>query len=174
MYARIIRMMALAGLLLLLAAPADAGTFSLVEAQRTANPFLRLTGARELSPAIGLWRVRTSEVQQLSRAGLVRLAEPERRLVPAAEKVDPLLGDEWWLAPVGAPQVVATGPGVPVVVVDTGLDLTHPEFAQRANTSALNTQSVVDTSTDFHGTAVFPGFTFLIDVHYHLTVTDEE
>jgi subtilisin family serine protease len=154
MYARMIGMMALAGLLLLVAAQAHAGTFSLVEAQRPANPFLRLTGARELSPVIGLWRVRTSEVRQLRRAGLVRLAEPERRLVPAAKTVDPLLGDEWWLAPIGATQVVAPGPGVPVVVVDTGLDLTHPEFAQRANTSPLNTQSVVDTSTDFHGTAV--------------------
>src|SRR5262245_3592736 len=154
MYARTTRMMTLAGLLLLLAAPARAGTLSLVEARPAATPFLQLTGARELSAPVGLWRVKTSEVRQLRRAGLVRLAEPERRLVPQAGTVDPLLGDEWWFAPVGASQVVAPGPGVPVAVVDTGLDLTHPEFAQRPNTTPLNTQSVVDTTSDFHGTAV--------------------
>jgi Subtilase family len=148
------RMMAVAALFLLLSAPAQAGTFSLVEARRAADPFLKLTGARELSAAIGLWRVQASELPSLRRARLVRLAEPERPLAPAAETVDPLVGDEWWLGPVGATQVVAPGPGVPVVVVDTGLDLTHPEFAQRPDTAALNTQNVVNTTSDFHGTAV--------------------
>src|SRR5207247_1594684 len=85
MYARMTRMMTLVGLLLLLAAPAQAGTFSLVEARRAADPFLRLTGAPELAAGIGLWRVKTNEVRQLRKAGLVRLAEPERRLVPSAQ-----------------------------------------------------------------------------------------
>ena len=30
----------------------------------------------------------------------------------------------------------------------------HPEFAQRANTTALNTQNVADSLSDYHGTAV--------------------
>ena len=38
-------------------------------------------------------------------------------------------------------------------MVDTGLDLSHPEFKDRPNTTALNSQSVV-SSEDVHGTAV--------------------
>jgi Subtilase family len=149
-------MMTLAGMLLLLlsAAPARSGTFSLVEVGPGTVPFLRLTGAEELSPSIGLWRVPTRAVRQLRDAGLVRLAEPERRVFPARQRVDPLLAGEWWLTAVGATRVVAPGPGVPVAVVDTGLDLQHPEFAQRADTTALNTQNVANTLSDYHGTAV--------------------
>ena len=68
--------------------------------------------------------------------------------------IDPLLDDEWWLAPVGATSLSAPGPGVPVAVIDTGVDFTHPEFAARPETRSLNPQSVVDTLSDFHGTAV--------------------
>jgi subtilisin family serine protease len=50
--------------------------------------------------------------------------------------------------------VDASGPGVPVTVVDSGVDLTHPEFAHRSNSSPLNVQSLADTPEDFHGTAV--------------------
>jgi hypothetical protein len=41
-----------------------------------------------------------------------------------------------------------------VTVIDTGVDLSHPEFAGRPNTFALGPQSVTDSSEDFHGTAV--------------------
>jgi subtilisin family serine protease len=95
-------------------------------------------------------------VRGLRHANLVRLAERDRRLSPAraAADPDPLLQNEWWLADVGATQVAPPGPGVPVVVIDTGLDFSHPEFAVRPETTALNQQSVADSSTDFHGTAV--------------------
>jgi len=147
-------MMTLAGMLLLFAGPARAASLSLVEVRPGAIPFLRLTGAQELSPSIGLWRVPTREVRQLRHARLVRLAEPERRLAPTQRRDDPLLLNEWWLAVVGATKVVAPGPGVPIAVIDTGIDVSHPEFAGRPDTTALNTQSVVDTGRDFHGTAV--------------------
>jgi hypothetical protein len=149
-------MMILAGVLLLSAAPAQAAYFSLVEVGPAAVPFLRLTGAEELSPSIGLWRVPASALSQLQRARLVHLAEPDRRLTPAqaADDHDPLLQNEWWLADVHATEVAPPGPGVPVVVIDTGLDFSHPEFAGRPETAALNPQSVVDSSEDFHGTAV--------------------
>ena len=148
--------MVLAGLLLLWAAPAQAARFTLVEVRPAAVPFLRLTGAEELSPSIGLWRVPASAVSRLRKARLLRLAAPDRRLEPAraAADPDPLLQNEWWLADVGAMQVAPPGPGVPVVVIDTGVDFSHPEFAGRPDTAGLNPQSVVDTSTDFHGTAV--------------------
>jgi Subtilase family len=146
--------MALAAALLLATAPARAARFSLVEARPVATPFLRLTGARELSSSVGIWRVRNRDVQRLRRAGLVRAVEPERRLSVESRAIDPLLEDEWWLASIGANGVSAPGPGVPVAIIDTGLDVAHPEFAARANTTLLNTQSVVDTLADYHGTAV--------------------
>jgi subtilase family protein len=147
-------MIALAAACLLLAAPARGSDFTVVEARPGATPYLRLTGARALSPSIGLWRVRSADVRRLARAGLVRGAEPERRLVSDATAGDPLLDNEWWLASVGATQVSAPGPGVPVAIVDTGLDFTHPEFVQRPDTASLNTQDDNDTIGDFHGTAV--------------------
>ena len=45
------------------------------------------------------------------------------------------------------------GPGVPVTVIDAGLDMTHPEFASRPNTTVLNQQTVVGQDEE-HGTAV--------------------
>jgi hypothetical protein len=49
---------------------------------------------------------------------------------------------------------VAPGPGVPVSIIDTGVDLTHPEFAGRPNTIALGPQVLTNSEEDFHGTAV--------------------
>ena len=68
--------------------------------------------------------------------------------------MDPLADGEWWLASVGATSVAAPGPGVPVAVIDTGVDFTHPEFVARPDTRSLNAQSTVDTLGDYHGTAV--------------------
>src|SRR6059058_4405509 len=56
--------------------------------------------------------------------------------------------------PVSITSTGTPGPGVPVDVIDTGLDFSHPEFAARPDTTGLNTQSVVDSREDFHGTAV--------------------
>ena len=38
-------------------------------------------------------------------------------------------------------------------MLDTGLDVAHPEFVGRPNTTVLGTQSLADTRTEFHGTA---------------------
>jgi hypothetical protein len=125
------------------------------------EPLLRGAGGEEISPSLSMWRVRTTEAQRLlpalRRAGIVSLVQPERLLIRAGTQrtaVDPLVSAEWWLADVGADRAVAPGPGVPVTVIDTGIDLTHPEFAGRPNTTALNSQRVTDSSDDFHGTAV--------------------
>ena len=118
-------------------------------------PFLQVAGAEELSPSIRLWRLDSALVPQLRRAGLLRLAQPERRLAPALVRaVDPLQSTEWWMANVGADSAQPPGPGVPVTVIDTGIDVTHPEFAGRPDTTALNTQVVTNSAEDFHGTAV--------------------
>jgi hypothetical protein len=155
-YARIAGIIALvaSALLVATAAPAQASRFSLVEARPAATPYLRLTGGHEVSRPLGIWRVDVRDARRLQRAGLVRATEPERRLRVESSAIDPLADGEWWLASVGATSVAATGPGVPVAVVDTGIDLTHPEFVARAETRSLNAQSTVDTLGDYHGTAV--------------------
>jgi len=66
---------------------------------------------------------------------------------------DPLQGQEWWLADIGADKVAPPGPGVPITIVDSGVDPTHPEFAGRPNTTFLNDQTVTGVE-EFHGTAV--------------------
>lgn len=73
----------------------------------------------------------------------------------AAARVDadPLAGQQWWLASVGADRATPPGPGIPIAIVDTGVDASHPEFAARPNTTFLNAQTVSGRE-EFHGTAV--------------------
>jgi hypothetical protein len=125
-----------------------------------ASPVLRRAGGTELAPSVGVWRVPTASARKilpsLRRAGLVRLVQPERTMQRAYAKVtpDPLTSTQWWRADVKADQSEPPGPGKPVTIVDTGIDLAHPEFAGRPDTAALNTQRVTDSRDDFHGTAV--------------------
>jgi subtilisin family serine protease len=66
---------------------------------------------------------------------------------------DPLQEQEWWLARIGADPAAAPPAGVPITVVDSGVDPTHPEFAGRPNTTFLNDQTV-DGVGEYHGTIV--------------------
>ena len=66
---------------------------------------------------------------------------------------DPLQAQEWWLSHVGADRATPPGPGVPLTVVDSGVDTTHPEFAGRPSTTVMDDQTVVG-SEEWHGTAV--------------------
>lgn len=61
--------------------------------------------------------------------------------------------NEWWIPVVRSDQAVPPGPGKPLTIIDTGVDMAHPEFASRPSTTVLNAQS---TSNQFeeHGTAV--------------------
>jgi subtilisin family serine protease len=117
----------------------------------------RAAGGTELAHELRIWRVPSYAVADLRRAGVVRISREERLLPTLGTTVqlatDPLVPFEWWRAAVGADQVDPPGPGKPVTVVDSGLDLTHPEFATRPNTTALNPQTTSDADED-HGTAV--------------------
>ena len=83
----------------------------------------------------------------------VRGIAGERPAVVAAPATDPLSGNEWWRAVIGADVAVPPGPGKPVTIVDSGLDVSHPEFAGRPETTLLNRQTVRDEEDD-HGTEV--------------------
>ena len=47
----------------------------------------------------------------------------------------------WWLAAIGADKAEAPGAGVPLTIVDRGVDLSQPPFAGRPGTAALNDQT---------------------------------
>jgi subtilisin family serine protease len=66
---------------------------------------------------------------------------------------DPLEPQEWWLAHVGADPAAAPGPGVPITIVDSGTDPTHPDFAGRPSTTFLNEQTTFGRE-EYHGTMV--------------------
>ena len=124
-----------------------------------AAPLLRAAGGVLLSSDLRLWRVprsaMTTIVGRLDRAGLVRTLEPDRTLAPASAPTftDPLFPSEWWRNVVGADAAEAPGPGKPVTVVDSGLDINHPEFAGRPNTTLLGPQNLLGED-EWHGTAV--------------------
>ena len=105
-----------------------------------------------------IWRLPTGTAQRLLPAllarGVVQAVEPDRPVTLLRAEADPLASLEYWRPLVGADRVAPPGPGKAVTVLDTGIDLAHPEFAGRANTSVLGTQSLADTRTEFHGTAV--------------------
>ena len=78
-------------------------------------------------------------------AGALAVAQPP--------SPDPLSADEWWRAAVGLADLTPPGPGIPVTVVDSGIDVAHPEFAGRPNTETLNPQEPAPVGGE-HGTAV--------------------
>ena len=116
----------------------------------------RRAGGTELVHELGIWRVPAAGVARLRSAGVLRIDEPEHLLVKtraAVEATDPLVPTEWWRPAIGADLVDAPGPGKPVTIVDSGLDITHPEFADRPNTVLMNRQTTSEGDED-HGTEV--------------------
>lgn len=122
-------------------------------------------GARLVSATLDIWAVPTrsiiGDLPRLERLGLLRAVEPVRRVARLRgvrpplpfSLADPLVATEWWRATVRADAATPPGPGVPVTVIDSGLDLTHPEFAGRPDTVTLNEQATTGAEEE-HGTAV--------------------
>ncbi|MGZ4381642.1 MAG: S8 family peptidase [Gaiellaceae bacterium] len=156
------RLAVLAALFALCAAPAQAARGPmLVELNGASGAFaLQASGGTLVSPSLRLWKVpgaaATRLVPRLRAAGTIRAVEPDRLLLrPYAQReaTDPLVANEWWIPAIGAGSAVPPGPGIPVTVIDAGLDMTHPEFANRPNTTVLNQQTLVGEE-EAHATAV--------------------
>jgi hypothetical protein len=119
----------------------------------------RASGGVLLGASPPIWRVPTRSarllVPRLVARGLLLVAAPDRTLASDGHIAagDPLLPQEWWLPRVGADRVEPPGPGRPLTIVDTGLDVTHPDFARRPDTATLNEQTLA-AEGEFHGTAV--------------------
>jgi hypothetical protein len=131
-------------------------------APRSADAVLRDAGAEQIAPQLRVWKLSgpraAATVERLRARHALRAVEPNRTLSLPARAAwppsDPLSGRQWWVAAVRANEATPPGPGVPVTDVDTGLDLSHPEFAARPNTVALNVQTTTGNDIEAHGTAV--------------------
>ncbi len=124
-----------------------------------AAPLLR-AGATVVSAELRLYRVPAAaaprlEAQLRARHALAA-AGPDRPLPQAAvqdAQPDPLEPDEWWRSAIGIDGLTPPGPGIPVTIVDSGVDLQHPEFLGRPDTVPLNPQEPAPLGGQ-HGTAV--------------------
>lgn len=149
-------LIALLALFFVTAAPAGAELVQLNPAHAEEGARLaRNAGGSELARELGIWRVPGYAVADLKRAGVVRLSRPERLLKTTAQfqATDPLVPLEWWRHVVGADSQEAPGPGKAVTVIDSGVDMSHPEFADRPNTTLLNEQTTSEED-EGHGTEV--------------------
>ncbi|HVM69417.1 MAG TPA: S8 family serine peptidase [Gaiellaceae bacterium] len=125
------------------------------------EPLLRRAGGRPLSPELGLWLLRGRDaarvVAPLERMGALRFAERSRRRDAAVRFTDPLAtpGVAYHFALIGADRAEPPGPGFPITVLDSGIDLGNPDFAGRADTFTLNPQAVASTEPEeYHGTEI--------------------
>jgi hypothetical protein len=124
---------------------------------------LAARGARLLSPGLGLWRVPSRSApdvaERLRLIGALRYVEPDGPVYATSHLTsgDPLAAPDlgWHLYRIGADRAEPPGPGVPITVLDVGLDLNHAEFRSRPHTALLNEQHVPSLqSGDYHGTFV--------------------
>jgi hypothetical protein len=142
---------------------------TLVELDRVraadAAPTLRRADGVVIAPALALWRLPSWTAQRvlpgLIRRGLIRSVTPD---VPVGtdprnangflgQFTDPLSSSEWWPSHVGVQSWIGPGPGVPLTMIDSGVDLSHEEFLGRPNTFALSPQSFDARDEELHGTA---------------------
>jgi subtilisin family serine protease len=109
---------------------------------------------------LNLWKLPARDagrtLRMLRGSNSVASFEPEvtyasnLSLIPRS---DPLLSQEWWRSAIGAEHMTPPGPGVPVSLIDSGIDLQHPEFVGRPNLTTLNSQEPQPFG-GVHGTAV--------------------
>jgi len=132
-------------------------------APAAAETVLRSVGAEPIGPQLRVWRLdgpgTTTAIARLRRLHALRAVEPDqafqaRPALAAWPPSDPLSAQQWWVQAIGANAAVPPPAGVPVTDVDTGLDFSHPEFAGRPNTVALNAQTTTGNEDEAHGTAV--------------------
>jgi Subtilase family len=134
---------------------AAASTGYLVQVQPGSAALARAAGATPVVASLRIWRADAPALAALRRAGAVQSVQPDRQLFEDAAPAlgEPLAPTEWWRSVVGADAAPAAGPGKPVTIVDSGVDVTHPEFASRPNTTMMNDQSLLFDEDD-HGTEV--------------------
>jgi subtilisin family serine protease len=141
-------------------ASADAALVAL-EPSAAAERLVGSAGGEQVSARLGIWELRGSAaarlVPRLERLGALRYAEPARARGALVRFTDPLSTPElgYHLYAVGANGAEPPGPGFPITIIDSGIDLAHPDFAGRPDTVSLNPQLVEPSfPAEYHGTAV--------------------
>jgi hypothetical protein len=145
------------------ASPSGAGPATLVQLTKAGasaeTASLDRAGAEEIDAKLRLWRLQpglaATAVPALRARHALVFAQKERtyRVAATTDTPDPLQADEWWLSQIGVSGLTSPGPGVPVTIVDSGLDVDHPEFLGRPDTVTLNAQEPAPLGGE-HGTSV--------------------
>ena len=126
-----------------------------------AERLVRSAGGQPVSGQLRLWRLGGPAAARLAprleRMGALRYAEPERARFRAIHFTDPLAQPDvgWHLYAVGAERVEQPAAGFPITILDSGIDVTHLDFAGRPNVQLLNEQDTDFADLDeYHGTLV--------------------
>src|SRR4051794_13340409 len=144
------------------AAPSAGSKLVGIASGARAEAILRDAGGVPVARRLGIWKLSGAKavaaVPALRRAGLLRYVEPNRVIPAAHTPGDPLSTADlgWQFYRVGADQVEPPGPGVPISIVDSGLDMNNTEFKTRPGVTLLDAQPAIswDVSELYHGTEV--------------------
>jgi Subtilase family len=136
--------------------------FSLLglEAAPAAERLVAAHGGTILSPELHIWRLPSAEavrlIPKLRRSGALRFAEADGPVFGHGHLTDPLAAPAigWHHYRVGSDRAEPPGPGVPITIIDSGLDPAHMEFNARPNTVPLNQQHIEAGADGYHGTIV--------------------
>lgn len=143
--------------------PAAAAEPQLIELKPSkacdAAAVLRDAGATTVAASLRLYRLDGDAAARvlpgIRACGALRFTAPDTvaGTMSVTDFADPLIGTEWWRAAVGVAGLTPPGPGKRITIVDSGVDLAHPEFAGRTSIVALNAQEPLPIG-GIHGTAV--------------------
>jgi Subtilase family len=136
--------------------------FSLLglEADPAAERLVAAHGGTIVSTELHIWRLPSAAairlIPELRRSRALRFAEEDGPVFRHGHLSDPLAAPAigWHHYRVGADRAEPPGPGVPITIIDSGLDTAHMEFSARANTVLLNPQHIEGGSDGYHGTIV--------------------
>jgi hypothetical protein len=121
----------------------------------TAPARLAAAGGTQIDAQLRLWRVPARLLPGLRARGAIAASQPARTYTVARSTItpDPLEAQETWRQQIGIDGLTPPGPGVPITIVDSGVDFAHPEFAGRPDLVALNSQEPIGVGGE-HGTSV--------------------